>query len=80
MSVNKWTALPSNPSLAVSLMQATGGEPGRSALWALLSRYGVVDVLSVAFHTAGGCGAGLSCAGCRAGPAFPTPKCRPCSP
>lgn len=48
-SVNRWTALPINPSHAVSLKQATGDEPGRSALWPLLSRYGVVDVLSVAF-------------------------------
>ncbi|AIY03874.1 MULTISPECIES: helix-turn-helix transcriptional regulator [Arthrobacter] len=47
--VNRWTALPINPSRAVSLKQATGGEPGLSALWPLLSRYGVVDVLSVAF-------------------------------
>lgn len=47
--VNRWTALPGNPSRAVSLKQATGGEPARSALWPLLSRYGVVDVLSVAF-------------------------------
>lgn len=48
-AVNRWTALPVNPSRAVSLKQATGNEPDRSALWPLLSRYGVVDVLSVAF-------------------------------
>lgn len=47
--VNRWTALPSNPPHAVSLKQATENEPGRSALWPLLSRYGVVDVLSIAF-------------------------------
>lgn len=48
-AVNRWTALPVNPSVAVSLKGATGNEPGRSELWPLLSRYGVVDVLSVAF-------------------------------
>ncbi|MGO2541474.1 MAG: helix-turn-helix transcriptional regulator [Specibacter sp.] len=48
-AVNRWTTLPVNPSRAVSLKQATGNEPGRSALWPLLCRYGVMDVLSVAF-------------------------------
>lgn len=47
--VNRWTALPLHPSRARSLQGATGHEPGRSALWPLLSRHGVVDVLSVAF-------------------------------
>jgi DNA-binding CsgD family transcriptional regulator len=48
-AVNRWTTLPVNPSVAVSLKRATGNEPGRSELWPLLSSYGVVDVLSVAF-------------------------------
>lgn len=47
--VNRWTSLAGNPSRAVSLKQATVDEPARSALWPLLSRFGVVDVLSVAF-------------------------------
>lgn len=47
--VNRWTILPTNPSRPVSLKQATGNEPSRSAMWPLLSRYGVVDVLSVVF-------------------------------
>lgn len=47
--VNRWTVLPSNPSRALSLQKATGGQPRRSALWPLLQRYGVVDVLSLAF-------------------------------
>ncbi|MBP2411288.1 hypothetical protein JOF48_000087 [Arthrobacter stackebrandtii] len=48
-AVNRWTALPVNPSRAVSLKQRVGDVPGRSALWGFLSRYGVVDVLSIAF-------------------------------
>ena len=47
--VNRCTALPLHPSRAVSLQVATGREPSQSALWPLLLRHGVVDVLSVAF-------------------------------
>ncbi|POH58066.1 helix-turn-helix transcriptional regulator [Arthrobacter glacialis] len=48
--INRWTVLPTHPSRAVSLQKATGNEPGRSEMWKeLLERYGVVDVLSVAF-------------------------------
>ncbi|WP_186759245.1 hypothetical protein [Arthrobacter alpinus] len=48
--INKWTTLPINPSKAVSLKRVTGNELGRSELWRdRLSRFGVVDVLSVAF-------------------------------
>ncbi|MEO6530244.1 MAG: LuxR C-terminal-related transcriptional regulator [Specibacter sp.] len=48
--VNRWTALPTGPPRAVSLQGATSGDPARSALWdGILRRYGVGDVLSVAF-------------------------------
>lgn len=48
--VNRWTELAAGPSPAVSLKFATGGDPARSELWdRLLCRYGIVDVLSVAF-------------------------------
>ncbi|ALE91672.1 hypothetical protein AOC05_03870 [Arthrobacter alpinus] len=48
--INRWTTLPINPSKAVSLKRVTGNELGRSELWRdRLSRFGVVDVLSVAF-------------------------------
>ena len=52
--VNRWTTLASGR--AATLHQVTEGEPARSLLWReLLGRYGVTDVMSVAFTDRFGC-------------------------
>jgi DNA-binding CsgD family transcriptional regulator len=54
IEVNRWTALTGPP--AVTLQQATGGEPARSLLWrGLLHRYAIGDVASVVFRDRFGC-------------------------
>jgi DNA-binding CsgD family transcriptional regulator len=52
-ALNRWTTLGSS---AVSLHDATGGDLTRSSVWdELLSRYGIVDVLSMVFRDRFGC-------------------------
>ncbi|TAP44248.1 LuxR family transcriptional regulator [Arthrobacter sp. S39] len=46
----RWTGLAGSASPASTLLRATGGDPSRSPLWeGVMKRYGVTDVLSVAF-------------------------------
>ena len=53
-ATNRWTHLPGGA--AVTLVEATGGDRSRSAVWhGLLARYGVEDVLSTVFKDRHGC-------------------------
>jgi DNA-binding CsgD family transcriptional regulator len=53
-AVNRWTTLAAGR--AATLQQATGGDLSRSLMWReLLHRYGICDVMSVAFTDRFGC-------------------------
>ena len=61
-AVNRWTTLAAGR--AATLQQATGGDLSRSLMWReLLHRYGICDVMSVAFTDRFGCWGFSTCGG-----------------
>ena len=68
-AVNRWTTLAAGR--AATLQQATGGDLSRSLMWReLLHRYGICDVMSVAFTDRFGWWGFLACFWPASAPAF----------